>query len=131
MLGFEVASGSNYSITNRTASDTFTLFANARAALRMAGAIGAPPVVQPPMRRGQAEDNRALHLRPHRVRIHHRPAINRADDAVNPDLALLRYRDFRHVREKAPERFVQSDATSATGGHSRSPAGFLGHELKH
>src|SRR5262245_5431570 len=48
-----------------------------------------------------SEDDPSLDLGLHRVGIHHRPAIDRADDSVHADLARLRHRNFGDLSEIA------------------------------
>jgi len=57
--------------------------------------------------RGGAEDNSALDLRLHCVRINDGAAIYRTDHAANADIALLRHFDLGNLRQVAAKRELE------------------------
>ena len=71
-------------------------------------------------RGGQAENDAALHLGGDRVGIDHLAAIDRTDDAIDLDLAVLRDRDLSDLSDIAAKTLVNRNAAAdpALGGLS-------------
>src|SRR6516165_521700 len=77
-----------------------------------------------PQGAADSEDYPALDLGLHRVRVHDRPAVDRADDPVDADLARLRHRDLGHLRQiTAPFAEKHRDAAAPAFGQWLSPSG--------
>src|SRR5713101_6415660 len=97
------------------------------------------PLLHPPLleadfaveRGGQTKDGTALHLGADRVRVDDRAAIDRADNAVDPELARVGYRDLRDVRGVAAEGLVDGDTPALTQRRRLAPARLVGDELQH
>src|SRR5215469_585514 len=77
-----------------------------------------------PQSAADSEDYPALDLGLHSVRVHDSPAIDRADDPVDADLARLRHRNLGHLRQiTAPLAEKHRDATAPAFGQRLSPSG--------
>src|SRR5712691_11155234 len=80
---------------------------------------------------GEAKDDTTLHLSAYDVGVHHRAAINRADNPVDAQFPIFGNRDFGYLRDIASERFMDGQTASTPVRHRFSPAGFFGNQLEH
>src|SRR2546428_309717 len=81
-------------------------------------------------RRGEAEDDRALDLRPDGIGIDDGAAIDRADHAPDANRSVLRHLDFGNLRQIAREDELDGDAAADAFGQGLSPAGLLRRKLE-
>src|SRR4030095_8825554 len=77
-----------------------------------------------------AEDDRALDLRPDGVGIDDGAAIDRADDAPDTNGSVLRHLDLRDLRNVGREGKLEGDATADPFRQRLSPAGLLRGQLE-
>ena len=76
-----------------------------------------------PQRRGDAEDDAALHLRHDGIGIDGDAGVDDADDAVDVHLADVGDRDLGDLRHVASERVVHAYAAAASVAQRLAPAG--------
>src|SRR3989441_7470685 len=81
-------------------------------------------------RRRNAEDDRALDLRPDGIGIDDGAAIDRADDAPDANRSVLRHLDFGNLRQISREDELDGDATTDPFRQGLSPAGLLRREIE-
>jgi hypothetical protein len=63
-------------------------------------------------RGGEAENGRALDLRPDKIGIDHNAAVNGADDPPDTNSAILRHFNLGDQRQIGPEDELDRDATA-------------------
>ena len=81
-------------------------------------------------RRGHRVDRAALHLRLDLIRVDRDPAVDRADEAVDPYRAVVGDRDLGHVRRVARVGEAHRDAARASRRQRRAPAGLGRRQLE-
>src|SRR5215472_9036049 len=79
--------------------------------------------------RGDAHDDRTLHLRAHAVRIHRRATVDCDVDARYREIALVVHLHFDDRRDVAHEAVMRGDAQALALGHGFAPSRFLRHGL--
>src|SRR5438874_9009849 len=78
-----------------------------------------------------SEDDAALDLRFHGVRVHDGAAVHRADDPVHAHLARLRHRHLGDLGQIAAPTAVEERDTAATAGRQRlAPTGRLRRDIQ-
>src|SRR5439155_18665793 len=78
-----------------------------------------------PQRGGDPEDDPALHLGLHDVRVHDRTAIHGTHYPPDPHVALLRHDDVRDLGDMAAEGMQQRNPASTARRYRATPAGML------
>ena len=81
-------------------------------------------------RRRDAEDDRALDLRPDGIGIDDGAAIDRADDAPDANRSVLRHFDFGNLRHIGREDELEGDAAADPFRQRLSPAGLFRGKLE-
>src|SRR3984893_13134149 len=82
-------------------------------------------------RGGKAEYDAALDLRLDGIWIHHRAAVHRADDTIDPDLAIVGDRYVGNLRKIAAEGVLHRYAASLALRAPAFPVGVLRRKLEH
>src|SRR5881396_3290244 len=81
-------------------------------------------------RRRDAEDDRALDLRPDGIGIDDDAAIDRADDAPDANRSVLRHLDFGNLSQISREDELEGDPAADAFGQGISPAGLFRRKLE-
>ena len=78
-----------------------------------------------------AEDNATLDLGDDGVRVYDHPAIQRANNPMNTDLAILGHLHLGDLGKIGAHGKLYRDAATDTGRQGLSPAGFIGCEIEY
>src|SRR4029077_12250411 len=81
-------------------------------------------------RRRDSEDDRALDLRPDRIRVDDGTAIDRAGDAADTNRAVPRHFDFSNLRHVSLEGVLKRDAAAGPARQRLSPPRLLRGKLE-